>query len=70
MKDLRSINPRARPGEFYHDDEAVLLAALWLRRHRNAIDLAVVRDLRVRFGITTAQAAQALRISNSGGAGG
>lgn len=64
--DLRNITPPAGPGELHHDDEAVLLAALWLRRHRNAIDLAVVRDLRVWFGITTAQAVEAVRLCEGG----
>lgn len=66
--DLRNINPPARPGELHLDqDEAVLLAARWLRRRRDAVDLATMRDLKTRFGITTAQALQSVRLCEDGG---
>jgi hypothetical protein len=69
MDDLRYINPRARPGELHHEDEAALLAALWLRRRRLVVDLATMRDLKTRFGITTAQAVEAVRLRDGAGHG-
>lgn len=50
-------------------DEAVNLAADYLRRHRNdPRDKAIVPDLTTRFGITAVQAVEAIRLSHKGGA--
>lgn len=49
-------------------DEAVSLAADYLRRHRNDTrDKAIVPDLKTRFGISAAQAVEAIRLSRQGG---
>lgn len=49
-------------------DEAVSLAADYLRRHRNdPRDRAIVPDLKTRFGISAAQACEAIRLSHAGG---
>ncbi|PBB21145.1 hypothetical protein [Mesorhizobium sp. WSM4313] len=50
-------------------DEAVTLAAEWLRKHRNdPRDRAIVPDLKTRFGISASQACEAIRLSRQGGA--
>lgn len=59
----------AAPQEDRSPDEAVTLAADWLRRHRNdPRDRAIVPDLKTRFGISAAQACEAIRLSHQGGA--
>lgn len=50
-------------------DEAVTLAADYLRRHINdPRDRAIVPDLKTRFGISAIQACEAIRLSRQGGA--
>ncbi|WP_095087780.1 hypothetical protein [Mesorhizobium sophorae] len=50
-------------------DEAVSLAADWLRKHRNdRRELAIVPDLKCRFGISAIQAVEAIRLARAGGA--
>jgi hypothetical protein len=45
-------------------DEAVVLAADWLHRHRDdPRDTAAVPTLKIRFGISAAQAIEAIRLS-------
>lgn len=68
--DLRNITLPARPGELRLDaDETVQHAARWLRRRRDAVDLATMHDIKTRFGITTAQAVEAVRLWTGGGDG-
>ncbi|RWC10786.1 MAG: hypothetical protein EOS52_23750 [Mesorhizobium sp.] len=46
-------------------DEAVTLAADWLRKHRNdARERPIVPDLKTRFGISATQACEAIRLSH------
>ncbi|TGT42626.1 hypothetical protein [Mesorhizobium sp. M8A.F.Ca.ET.165.01.1.1] len=48
----------------FQPDEAVTAAALYLVSPRERTGRATIPDLRTRFGITTMQAVEAMRLAN------